>query len=115
MHSILADHLVNVSTCAFFYCTLNFYPRYEETSCWDFILANDPFRLKNRETDPPKNYFVANFDQERLTEFVNFDDEDRFFSPAVRGRLVAHLLEKGRFGNEPTDIGKRPLIATPVP
>ena len=88
------------------YTTSAPFPRYEGTSLWDFIKENDPFKLKKRETDEPRNYFVATFDQERMDEFVNHDDNDRFFSPAVRGRLVAHVLEKGRFGNEPTDIGR---------
>ena len=60
---------------------------YEQTKLWKFLTKRDPFKLKNPETQDSSNYFVAKFQKERLTEFVNHEHPERFFSPGERGKI----------------------------
>ena len=72
----------------------------------------DPFRLSEDE-ELHESYFVATFDRDRLSEFVNFDQEDKFFTASQRGRLVDYFLKKIPYdgkGEESTKVGTYNLI-----
>ena len=83
---------------------------YEDNAVYRFMDKYDPFKLRQPETHETANYFVMPFDKERLPEFINHDKPDLFFTAAERGRLVYYILEKAKFGEDPTDIGIGNLV-----
>ena len=89
---------------------LNISEWYEDNVVTNFVDRFNPCKLKVRDTVVTPNYFVQPFDKDRLSEFVNHDKPDIFFTAAERGRLVCYILERTKFGDEPTDIGIEHLV-----
>jgi len=78
---------------------------YQKNAVYRFFERNDPFLIKDAHIKPSKNYFVAPFDTDRLSEFINHDKPDLFFSDCERARLVYYILEQTRFGDNELDLG----------
>ncbi|XP_058017192.1 anoctamin-5 [Ahaetulla prasina] len=62
-----------------------------------------PFRLPEIVMHPEPDYFTAPFSKERQ-ELYLIDDENMFFSPSVRNRIVFYILTRCSYG---TEEGKR--------
>ncbi|KAM3854206.1 anoctamin-5 isoform 2-T2 [Vipera latastei] len=62
-----------------------------------------PFRLPEIVMHPEPDYFTAPFSKERQ-ELYLIDDENTFFSPSVRNRIVFYILTRCPYG---TEEGKR--------
>lgn len=78
---------------------------YEDFGIYQTLKRLDPFVIRNPKTVEEKLFFVANFDDERLNEFVGHEDPATFFSSAERSRLVYFLMEKTKYGSENLDVG----------
>ncbi|XP_066910588.1 anoctamin-4-like isoform X4 [Clytia hemisphaerica] len=78
---------------------------YENYSVINTIKNLDPFIIREPKTVDEKLFFVATFDKDRLKEFVGHENQDTFFSPAERSRIVYFLMEKTKFGDQDLDVG----------
>ncbi|XP_070617984.1 anoctamin-5 isoform X4 [Erythrolamprus reginae] len=58
-----------------------------------------PFRLPEIVMHPEPDYFTASFSKERQ-ELYLIDDENTFFSPSVRNRIVFYILTRCPYGTE---------------
>ncbi|KAK9409939.1 anoctamin-5 [Crotalus adamanteus] len=58
-----------------------------------------PFRLPEIVMHPEPDYFTAPFSKERQ-ELYLIDDENMFFSPSVRNRIVFYILTRCPYGTE---------------
>ncbi|KAM6459354.1 anoctamin-5 isoform 5-T5 [Liasis olivaceus] len=58
-----------------------------------------PFRLPEIVMHPEPDYFTAPFSKERQ-ELYLIDDENTFFSPSVRNRIVFYILTRCPYGTE---------------
>ena len=78
---------------------------YEDFGVYKTMKRLDPFVIRDPKTVEEKLFFVANFDDDRISEFVGNEDQATFFSPAERSRLVFFLMEKTKYGPENLDVG----------
>ncbi|XP_065066302.1 anoctamin-4-like isoform X2 [Rhopilema esculentum] len=69
------------------------------------IKKNDPFVVRDSYVKEEPNFFVATFDKFRLKDFIGSSNQDEFFSPAERSRLVYYICEKTRYGDGRLQIG----------
>ncbi|XP_051821593.1 anoctamin-5 isoform X5 [Antechinus flavipes] len=63
----------------------------------------EPFRLPKKVMNPEPDYFTAPFSKQRQELFF-IEDENTFFSPSVRNRIVYYILSRCPYG---TEEGKR--------
>ena len=79
-------------------------PWYMKSGLYKFLENYDPFTIGDPKTKSEKSYFVAHFDKDRLSEFVNGDNPDEFFTSSERSRLVYYILDQTKYDNE-DDLG----------
>ncbi|XP_078004576.1 anoctamin-5 isoform X5 [Phascolarctos cinereus] len=58
-----------------------------------------PFRLPKEVMNPEPDYFTAPFSKQRQELFF-IEDENTFFSPSVRNRIVYYILSRCPYGTE---------------
>ncbi|XP_056657996.1 anoctamin-5 isoform X4 [Monodelphis domestica] len=64
-----------------------------------FEFMFEPFRLPKKVMNPEPDYFTAPFSKQRQELFL-IEDENSFFSPSVRNRIVYYILSRCPYGTE---------------
>ncbi|KAM8969999.1 anoctamin-5 isoform 2-T2 [Sarcophilus harrisii] len=59
----------------------------------------EPFRLPKKVMNPEPDYFTAPFSKQKQELFF-IEDENTFFSPSVRNRIVYYILSRCPYGTE---------------
>ncbi|XP_065837572.1 anoctamin-4-like isoform X2 [Oscarella lobularis] len=60
--------------------------------------------------EPVQEYITLPFNKGHPEKFLNIDDQDNFFSPALRSRMVQHALVRTSYSNDNTKVGYERLI-----
>ena len=61
-------------------------------------------------TNPKKKYFVANFREDSLDKFVNYQNKEKFFDKIDRVYIVQQICYRAVFGSGATDVGLKKMI-----
>ncbi|XP_064396523.1 anoctamin-7-like isoform X2 [Halichondria panicea] len=72
---------------------------------FDYIKVRDPMDPNIPSHLVRDVYFTAPFKLERKESFLNWDDEEKFFTNAQRSTIVWHMLQNARYGEDSDQIG----------
>ena len=70
----------------------------------------NPLRVHDATVREKNDYFMGRFKEDQLTEFVNHEDKEIFFSTVDRLYIVQQILENTRFSKKPQCVGLNRLI-----
>ena len=87
---------------------------WRENRFFNFLRRHDPFKLEYSHCEAPPSYFVEDFDNTNLNDYIHavkdgVVNENKFFSQTERSRLVSIILSKTRFGDDTYDFGFQQL------
>ena len=74
------------------------------------LASLDPLRLRDPTVREKTDYFMGRFKEEHLTEFVNHEDKEIFFSTVDRLYIIQQILGNTRFSKEPQCVGLNRLV-----
>ncbi|XP_078346942.1 anoctamin-3-like [Oculina patagonica] len=74
------------------------------------LRQRNPFVVKDPTLKEKPKYFMADFREDRISMFCNYQNENTFFEEADRAFIVQQICYSARFGDGPLDVGLKKLI-----
>lgn len=74
------------------------------TSRVEKLNSKNPLVVHDSTLEEKPNFFMAQFVQDHLNEYVNYEDKEGFFSVTDRNYIVQHLLQNARFARGPNGV-----------
>ena len=82
--------------------------RLKKTKCLKNPLVILP---EDTKYEPKEDYFMANFREDSLDKFVNYQNKEKFFDKIDRVYIVQQICSRATFGSkDPTDVGLKKMI-----
>lgn len=74
------------------------------------LRRRNPLEVKDPKLDHKPKYFMADFREDRITMFLNHQNQEKFFEDADRAYIVQQICYSTPFGDGPLDVGLKKLI-----
>lgn len=74
------------------------------------LRRRNPLVVHDSTFEEKENYFMANFKQDQVSKFVNYQNREELFDPVDRVYIVQQICYNARFEEGPKGVGLRKMI-----
>ena len=74
------------------------------------LRRRNPLVVHDSTFEEKENYFMANFKQDQVSKFVNYQNREELFDPVDRVYIVQQICYNARFEEGPKGVGLRNMI-----